>query len=190
MMFRSVAAAAILGTSLSGVAPASAQDANVAAIAAQQAAMKKLDWMRGRWRGPAVTQASTGERRVTQTERIGPALDGTLMVMEGKGFRADGSAGFHAFGILSFDPANGSYSLRSYALGYAGMFSLVPNGTGYVWEIPAGPMKIRYTATLHDGIWTEVGDRIAEGQPPQRFFEMNLKRVGDTNWPEEGAQTP
>ena len=186
MMYRFAAAAALL----LAVAPAAAQDANPAAIAAQQAAMKKLDWMKGRWRGPAVTQTAGGEHRVTQTERIGPFLDGTLMVMEGKGFRSDGSPGFHAFGILSFDPAKGEYVLRSYAQGYAGMFKLVPNDAGYVWEIPAGPMTIRYTATLHDGIWTEVGDRIAEGRPPQRFFEMNLKRVGDTAWPGEGAQRP
>jgi hypothetical protein len=182
--------AATIALMLLAAPAASAQDANPAAIAAQQAAMKKLDWMKGRWRGPAVTQGANGEHRVTQTERIGPFLDRTLMVMEGKGFRADGSAGFHAFGILSFDPRTSEYGLRSYALGYSGTFKLAPTGTGYVWEVPAGPMTIRYTATLHDGTWTEVGDRIAEGRPPQRFFEMNLKRVGDTAWPEEGAQKP
>ena len=186
MMSRFAAAAAILLMA----APAIAQEANPAAITAQQGAIKKLDWMKGRWRGPAVTQTPGGERRVTQTERIGSFLDGTLMVMEGKGFRPDGSPGFHAFGILSFDPGTGDYTLRSYAQGYVGTFKLVPNDSGYVWEIPAGPMKIRYTATLHDGTWTEVGDRIAEGRPPQRFFEMNLKRVGDTDWPEAGAQKP
>ena len=187
-MFRIAVTAALLLTA----APAAlAQDANTAAISAQQAAMKKLDWMKGRWRGPAVTQSAQGEHRVTQTERIGPALDGTLMVMEGKGFRPDGTPGFHAFGILSFDPRSGDYTLRSYAQGYAGSFKLVPRGTGYVWEVPAGPtMTIRYTANLHDGIWTEVGDRIASGQPPQRFFQMDLKRVGDTDWPEAGAQRP
>jgi hypothetical protein len=49
---------------------------------------------------------------------------------------------------------------------------------------------LRYTATLHDGVWTEVGDRIVAGGPPQRTFEMNLKRVGDTDWPEAGANKP
>ena len=186
MMFRSVAAAAAVLVAV----PALAQDANSGTIAAQQAAMKKLDWMKGRWRGPAVVQTAAGERRVTQTERIGSLLDGTLLVMEGKGFQSDGSVGFHAFGILSFDPAADTYTLRSYAQGYAGTFKLVPNGAGYVWEIPAGPATIRYTATLHDGSWTEVGDRVVPGQPPQRFFQMDLKRVGDTPWPEEGAQTP
>lgn len=187
-MFRKSLAVALLAMTVSA---ASAQDANPAAIAAQQAAMKKLDWMKGRWRGPAVTQSAQGQHRVTQTERIGPFLDGTVMVMEGKGFRADRTPGFHAFGILSFDPRSGDYTLRSYAQGYSGTFKLVPNGNGYVWEVPAGPaMSTRYTANLHDGTWTEVGDRIVPGQPPQRFFQMDLTRVGDTDWPEAGAQTP
>jgi hypothetical protein len=36
----------------------------------------------------------------------------------------------------------------------------------------------------------EVGDRIAPGQDPVRFFDMNLKRVGDTDWPAAGAISP
>lgn len=53
-----------------------------------------------------------------------------------------------------------------------------------------GPMTIRYTAMIKNGNWMEVGDRILPGQEPVRFFEMNLKRVGDTNWPGAGAIPP
>jgi hypothetical protein len=56
-----------------------------------------------------------------------------------------------------------------------------------MWEIPAGPMTIRYTAVIKDGSWKEVGDRIIPGHAPVRFFEMELKRVGDTDWPAAGA---
>lgn len=31
--------------------------------------------------------------------------------------------------------------------------------------------------------WHEVDDRVVEGREPQRFFEMKLQRVGDTDWP-------
>jgi hypothetical protein len=51
-------------------------------------------------------------------------------------------------------------------------------------------MTIRYTATIRNGTWREVGDRIAPGKDPVRFFEMNLKRIGDTNWPGDGAIRP
>jgi hypothetical protein len=80
--------------------------------------------------------------------------------------------------------------LHSYAQGQVGDFVITPQADGYVWEIPAGPMTIRYTATIKDGNWKEVGDRIVPGKDPIRFFEMNLKRVGDTDWPAAGAVSP
>jgi hypothetical protein len=61
---------------------------------------------------------------------------------------------------------------------------------GFTWSIPAGPMTIRYTAVVKDGTWTEVGDRIAPGKDPVRFFEMRLARVGDGDWPGVGAIAP
>jgi hypothetical protein len=51
-------------------------------------------------------------------------------------------------------------------------------------------MTIRYTAVIKDGAWLEVGDRITPGKDPVRFFEMNLKRVGDTTWPAGGRSVP
>lgn len=181
-------AALVAVASVALAAPSMAQDASGAAIAEQQAAMKRFAWMQGVWRGPARGVNRSGPYTVTQTERIGPFLDGTVIVMEGKGYSPDGSVGFNAFGILSYDsPAHG-YRLHSYALGHAGDFALTPTENGYVWEIPAGPgASIRYTATFAAGTWTEVGDYVAGAQPPRRIFEMNLKRVGDTDWPEGGG---
>ena len=178
-----ISLAALLLTPLA----AHAQAADTAAIAAQQQAMKKLDWMHGVWRGPAVSQGPQGEHRVTQTERIGGFLGGTLKMMEGKGYQADGSIGFNAFGVVSYDAQTQSYWLTSWAQGRAGKFPLTLTATGYVWGIPAGPQTIRYTATLADGVWTEVGDYIAAGQPPRRFFTMTLRRVGDSAWPSAGG---
>lgn len=170
------------------LAPAAlAQPVDTAAIAAQKDAMRKLDWMHGVWRGPASTQSQQGEHKVTQTERIGGFLDGTVTVIEGKGYNPDGSVGFNALGIVSYDAQAKAYWINSWALGRAGKFPMTLTATGYFWEVPAGPMKIRYTATLADGIWTEVGDYMADGQPPRRFFSMTLKRVGDSNWPAAGG---
>ena len=165
------------------------QDA-AALIAAQREAMKRFAGMDGRWRGPAWTILPTGvKHEITQTERIGPFLDGSVKVLEGKGFEPDGRATFNAFGTISFNPATGVYTLHSYAQGRVGDFVITPTADGYVWEIPAGPMTIRYTATIKDGTLREVGDRIAPGKEPVRFFEMNLKRIGDTDWPVVGSQT-
>ena len=35
-----------------------------------------------------------------------------------------------------------------------------------------------------------VGERLVPGQEPQRIFEMDLKRVGDTDWPAAGPVAP
>jgi hypothetical protein len=164
-----------------------AQGTDPATIAEERAAIAKFAWMDGMWRGTAVTQTPGGERRVTQTERIGSILDGTVKVIEGKGFNPDGGIGFNALGIISFDPATKSYAFRSYAQGRVGTFTIVPAGTGYVWEIPVGPATIRYAATVDHGVWVEVGDRIVAGRPPQRFFEMRLTRIRDTDWPAAGG---
>jgi hypothetical protein len=162
-----------------------------ARIAKQQAAMKALSWMDGVWRGPAVTTRPGGQKiTVTQTERSGPLLDGSVHVVEGRGYNADGTTGFNALGIISYDPDTNAYSMRSYAMGRAGDFplTLIPNGA--VWTIPAGPATLRYTITAKDGVWHEVGERVVEGQPPVQFFEMTLKRIGDSSWPTAGAIPP
>ncbi|MEO5903957.1 MAG: DUF1579 domain-containing protein [Gemmatimonadaceae bacterium] len=159
-----------------------------AAIAAQKIAMMPLAAMDGVWRGPAWTILETGKHEVTQTERIGPFLDGSIKVLEGRGYdAATGQVSFNAFGTISFDPASKAYTLHSYAQGRSGDFKLTLTANGYVWEIPAGPMKIRYTAVIKDGTWREVGDQIMPGREPVRFFEMNLKRIGSTDWPAAGA---
>lgn len=162
-----------------------------ATMASQREAMLRLAFMDGVWRGPAWTILPSGEKHtITQTERIGPFLDGSVKVIEGRGYDPDGKVTFNAFGIISYNPNTRAYTLRSYAQGQVGDFTLTPSADGYAWEIPAGPMVIRYTAVIKDGAWREVGDRIAPGKDPVRFFEMNLKRVGDANWPAGGAISP
>jgi hypothetical protein len=160
-------------------------------IAAQREAMKPLAMMDGVWRGPAWTILPSGKKHtITQTERIGPFLDGSVKVIEGRGYDPDGKVTFNAFGTISYNPNTRVYTLHSYAQGQAGDFVLTSTADGYVWEIPAGPMTIRYTAVIKDGKWREVGDQIMPGKEPVRFFEMNLTRVGNTDWPAAGAVVP
>jgi hypothetical protein len=184
--------AALLAAAALCVPAARAQDADMAErIAAQKSAMARLAFMDGVWRGEASTQRPDGSRHeITQTERIGPLLDGSVKVIEGRGYESDGRTSFNALGVVWFDPATQAYAMRSWALGRSGEFALTPNGEGFVWVIPAGPATIRYTATVKDGRWHEVGDRLVPGKEPQRFFEMNLKRVGDSAWPAADAVPP
>jgi hypothetical protein len=160
-------------------------------IAAQREAMARLAYMDGVWRGTAWTVLASGEKHtITQTERIGPFLGGSVKVIEGRGYDPDGRVTFNAFGTISYNPVSRAYTMHSYAQGNVGDFALTPTADGFSWDIPAGPMTIRYTAVVKDGAWREVGDRIMPGREPVRYFEMNLRRVGDTDWPAAGAVGP
>ena len=178
----------VLLSALASVAAAQGRPDPAKLIAAQREAMSVFKNMDGVWRGPAWTILPSGEKHhITQTERIGPFLDGSVKVIEGRGYEADGKVTFNAFGTISFNPATRVYMLHSYAMGNAGDFVMTPTTDGYVWEIPAGPMKIRYTAVISGDDFKEVGDQIQAGKEPVRIFEMTLKRVGDTKWPADGA---
>lgn len=160
-------------------------------MSAQNEAIKRLAFMDGAWRGTAWSVLPTGEKHtITQTERVGSFLGGTVKVIEGRGYEADGSVAFNAFAIVSFNPATRAYSMRSYAQGLSGDYAFTPTADGFTWEIPAGPMTIRYTATIKGNTWTEVGDRIMPDGKAIRFFEMTLTRLGDTTWPAAGTVAP
>src|SRR5262245_39241109 len=191
VQFRFASILVVLSVTLPRIAKAQGMQDPVKVIALQKDAMTPLEYMNGVWRGPASTILPSGEKKnVTQTERIGPFLDGSVKVIEGRGYDAEGKVAFNAFGTISFDPNTKTYTLHSYAMGHVGDFPFNPVASGYTWEISMGPNKIRYTATIKDGKWNEVGDQIVPGKDPVRFFEMNLVRVGDTDWPSAGAIPP
>ena len=178
-----------VGASL--VALAQERPSPAALLATQRDAMVRLAYMDGVWRGPAWTILPSGDKHTfTQTERIGPFLDGSVIVIEGRGYDLDGKVTFNAFGTIFFNPATKAYTLHSHAMGNVGDFTLTLSPDGYTWDIPAGPMTIHYTAVIKDGEWREGGDRIVPGKDPVRFFEMNIKRVGDSDWPAAGAISP
>jgi hypothetical protein len=155
-----------------------------ALLKAQREAMKPLSFIEGVWRGEASTLRDGKWHSIVQAERMGPMLGDTVKVIEGRGYEPDGRTSFNALGIVSYNPATKAYTIRSYAMGLAGDFPLTPRADGFVWETPAGPGAIiRFTATVRNGTWHEVGERIAGDSPPVKTFEMRLRRLGPTTWP-------
>lgn len=155
-------------------------------IEAERKAMKALAFLDGEWRGEARTDARPG--KIVHTERAGLLLGGSIRLIEGHSYEASGRTGFNALGIISYDPVKRSYSMHSYAMGYASDFPLEVRPDGYSWTLPQGPGgPVRYTATVRNGEWVEVGERIAGGA---KVFEMRLKRIGPTGWPAGGAVSP
>lgn len=144
-----------------------------------------LSFMFGEWVGTASGFAPDGTPyTVTQTERVGPMLDGDVVVIEGTGYRENGETAFSAFAVVSQSGPNGGWEMRSYANGRAGTFPFEPRENGFVWSTPAGPnARMRYSATFDGDRWSQVGEYVVEAQPPRQVFEMNLARIGPTAWP-------
>lgn len=179
---------AMVVAGLPAAAPAQQRPSAQSLMAAQKQALSTLAWMDGEWRGPAQVVGMDGKpHSIVQTERIGPLLDGSIKLVEGRGYDADGSVGFGAFAVLSYDPAAKVYHFQSHAMGHSGDFALVPTATGFSWSIPAGPMTIRYTVTHENGEWHEVGERVMPDQPPVQIYDAHLRRIGASAWPAAGT---
>lgn len=183
------ATAVLLSTPLATDTQAQVQTPSPATASVE--AIARLGFMRGVWVGQASGYNPGGGRyTVTQTERIGTLLDGQVLVIEGHGYNADGTTGFNAFGVVSWNSEAGKYEFRSYTGGRSGTFPFTAIDNGYVWEVPAGPGVMRYTADITSTTYHEVGDFVTPGQPPRRVFEMTLTRRGDTDWPAANPVQP
>jgi hypothetical protein len=150
--------------------------------AEQRAALDALDFLDGAWRGEARI-GPQGNLVVIQTERVGDLLGGSVKLIEGRGHGPDGQVLFNAFGVVSWTPEDG-YLFSTWTSGQHAAYAMTVTPGGFRWSHPAGPDgEMRYEATVRDGRWRQVGDYVAAGQPPVRSFEMELTRIGDTDWP-------
>src|SRR4051812_9121273 len=113
---RAIALASLLLAACGGTSPKPAAPTVIAVTPtpALVAPMAKLGFMRGIWRGPATGVAADGTSyQVTQTERMGPMLGGDIIVIEGRGYEADGTTGFNAFAVVSWNGETQKYEIRS-----------------------------------------------------------------------------
>jgi len=177
----------LLGLVLASPARPQQQPDSAALLARQRDAMKALMHLDGTWRGSAKIHLPGGVKDLVQTERVGPMLDGSIRVIEGRSYNADGRTEFNAFAVLRFDVASGRYRISTNALGHAGEFDLEPRPDGFVWRVVSGPVTIRHSAVVKDGRWDELSERLMDGQPPVKLAELSLRRLGDTDWPAAGA---
>ena len=187
-MRSTVLSLAVLGLTFASPLAAQTRPDPSSLLAAQRQAMVPLARLDGVWRGPAWTITPNGRHEITQTERIGPFLGGSVKMIEGRGYNADGTVGFNALGIISYQADTNSYTISSWAMGRGGVFPFRATADGYAWEVPAGPgATIRYSATVTADTLREVGFMHRGDAPPVQIFEMNLRRVSNTDWPGAGA---
>jgi len=176
---RAVIFAAVAGAALLAGSPARAQMPDGSA---SRAAMQKLDFMVGRWKGEAWMIRGTERIHTTMTEVVERKLGGVAFLVEGLGVvpgpGAEAPRVVHnALAVISFDPQAQGYVLRSYiASGQSGDFVLTPIEGGVIWsrEVPGG--RIRNTAKIGNGEWHEIGEFSRDGTTWMQIMELNLKK--------------
>ena len=152
----------------------------------QTAAISAVGFFTGTWTGDGWIQMGPQRETFKETETCGPYLGGALMVLEGKGVDTGNPAHVvhHALAVMSWNAQKDEYDFRSYSPPFAGTFpgKLVSPGV-FVWSMD-GPMgQMKYTITIKDGLWSETGERSADGKTWSPFFAMNLKRSSTAGWP-------
>jgi hypothetical protein len=146
---------------------------------AQRAAMKKLEFLVGKWAGEVRMLRGPGEPVVMkQTEEVQYKLDGLVLLIEGVG-KTDGKPGLQAFGIVSYDDENGSYHMRAFNDGrfLETEVKLIENGKGMTWGFAVGQYRTSSTMRINEkGDWTELHEITIGTQPPRKYMELSVSR--------------
>ena len=153
-----------------------AQNSPSKAADTQREAMRKLEFLVGRWRGPVTIVRGPGEPlHLTQTEDVESRLDGLVLLIEGKSTAADGDAPFQALATIAFDEATHTYRFRAYNEGHYLDTELTVLPGGFSWGFAAGPAHVVNTMHLTGkGQWQESTEVAVGGNPPTKSVDMLL----------------
>ncbi|MGA7927031.1 MAG: hypothetical protein WCA20_13700 [Candidatus Sulfotelmatobacter sp.] len=148
---------------------------------AQRAALKKLDFLVGKWSGEAHVLRLPGEPlELIQTEEAQYKLDGLILIIEGIGrTKIDGKVALQALGIVSYDDATGTYRMRAYNDGryLETDLKLSENGKGITWGFTLGEINTSSVLRINEkGEWTELPEIAIDSQPARKFMELTVGR--------------
>ncbi len=150
-----------------------------------KAELKKLDFLAGKWKGPANISGREGKQTLTQTEAVEYRLGGTILIVEGTGrgkvpMKDEEGILFNAFAVISYDAAAKKHKIKAYRMeGSSVEADLTLTAKGFNWGFkPQGGIEVRYTMTITDkGEWNEVGEYSPDGKTWTKFFDMTLAKV-------------
>ena len=138
----------------------------------------KLIPMVGQWEGTGWYQQGPDKRyEISQTENVESKLNGTLLLMEGRGYVND-SLAFNAMAFFSYNPHKKQYVIESHLMDgkatVATGFFKEDGSFQWGFEFPQG--KIRYNITFDENTWHETGEFSRDGEKWYKTFEMNLTK--------------
>jgi hypothetical protein len=147
----------------------------------QRAAMKKLDFLAGKWAGEARLLRGPGEPVVlVQTEEAQFKLAGLILEIEGIGrTMADNKPALEALGIISFDDETGTYCMRAFNDGrfLETDVKLLADGKSLTWSFALGQIRTSSVLRINEkGEWTELAEIAIESQPARKLLELRVRR--------------
>jgi hypothetical protein len=144
---------------------------------ARVAAMQKLSFMEGAWKGSAWMQMGPKRSDVASTETVTREVSGNALLVKGVHKTADGRVVHDTLGVL-FANEDGTYGFHTWlANGLNGVHEGAFRDGAFVWGLDTPGGRIRYTIRLDEkGRWFEIGERSPDGAAWTKFFEMTLAR--------------
>jgi hypothetical protein len=150
-------------------------------LEAQRAAMRRLDFLVGKWTGEARISRDQGETtELLQTEEVGYKLDGLILVIEGIGrAKSDGVPVLQAFGVVSYEDESKIYRMRAFNDGrfLETVVKHSEEGKGMTWGFELGEIKMNSVMRINErNEWTEIHDISIGSQPAKRLMEVTVRR--------------
>jgi hypothetical protein len=155
--------------------------------AANREALKKLEFLAGKWKGDATVSRGPKETMIVkQSENVQFKLDGTVLLVEGVGRgkspgKDEEGIVFQALGVMSYDAQAKKYKVKAYrAEGQSVDADMTVSEKGLVWGFkePQSGIEIRYTMSITPkSEWHEIGEYSQDGKTWSKFIEMTLTRV-------------
>ncbi len=147
---------------------------------AEIAALKKLNFLVGKWEGTGWVQQGPNRQEFTGTEHVQTKLQGKALLVEGL-FRENVSKKvFHeTLAVITFDEKTNKYTFATYLFNRPnGNFELKLLDNGFSWQMkPNDAVTVDYTMKLEKGEWVEIGEVLMPNQQKMKFLEMRLKKV-------------
>ena len=140
--------------------------------------MKALLPLVGNWEGKGwIKNKETGEKEFfLQKEEISYSLDSTIVIIDGQG-KESGRVVHDAHAVVSVNP-EGNFFFTSYlGDGRTGKYDFVVEGGKMIWQIPSPGGTVRFTITIEQGVWTEVGEFVTTANQVYPFMKMGLKKL-------------
>ena len=147
---------------------------------AELAAIKKLDFLVGKWEGTGWMQRGPARQEARGTEHVQVKLQGKALLVEGL-FKDVTTKGVvhETLAVITYDEKAGKYRFSTYLFNRPNAeYELTVKEQGVSWQMNVGQgMMVDFSMGIDKGDWLEIGEVTMPGRPKTKFLEMRLKKV-------------